>query len=128
MGKPVYTLTIQPGVTLRFPANTGMNIFGALNAQGTSGAPITFTGKTQTPGFWYGIDMYATLTSPSILDYCVIEYGGANTWNANMILRSNAIIQNSTIRYSDGYGLLVHFPHYSSIRAECHYRYGQRRR
>jgi hypothetical protein len=43
-------LTIEPGVTLLFPANTqfGISQSGTLNAVGTALQPITFTGLEQS--------------------------------------------------------------------------------
>ena len=40
------TLTIEPGVIVQFAENVGMWVEGALQAVGTSGAPITFTSST----------------------------------------------------------------------------------
>src|SRR5262245_28272913 len=54
--RPGVTLTIEPGVEVRFAANTGMSVFGTLRAQGTAEEPIGFTGATAAPGAWTGID------------------------------------------------------------------------
>ena len=113
---PTTTLTIQPGVTMKFAPNTGLVIGedgpsfpGVLIAQGTSTQPITFTTNETdpAPGQWNGINLNGT-TSSSVLDYCVIEYGGADTNNTNIRLASSSVpIQNSAIRSSDGYGIYV---------------------
>ena len=65
---PTATLTIEPGVVVRFEPGTGLYIgyrggaynhswFGALFAQGTESAPITFTSNAANPapGDWKGI-------------------------------------------------------------------------
>src|SRR5262245_23845624 len=52
---PGVTLTIEPGVEVRFAANAGMRVLGTLHAQGTAEEPIRFTGATATPGAWHGI-------------------------------------------------------------------------
>lgn len=82
------TLTIEPGVTLRFggedyPAVTGM-VLGdidrplRLNAAGTAEKAITFTSGAATPtaGDWFGIWWSNAPTSGNVMDYAVVEYGG----------------------------------------------------
>ena len=107
------TLTIEPGVQVRFNVNTGLTIgsgtAGILKAQGTTTAPITFTSNSATPapGQWNGIAFTLT-TAASILDRCVIEYGGAGINDTNVRVNSSTpTIQNCTIRSSDGHGIFV---------------------
>ncbi|MBI2471524.1 MAG: right-handed parallel beta-helix repeat-containing protein [Planctomycetes bacterium] len=111
------TLTIEAGCEVKFNPGTGLFIGtgsyvdyyrGALNAQGTSGSPITFTSNATTPsaGDWKGIYFYnGTYDGGTILSYCTVEYGG-NTYSSNMYF-SNAspTIQNCTIQNSSGYGI-----------------------
>jgi len=103
------TLTLQPGVQLRFNLNTGLSVSsGRLMAQGTATQPILFTSNsaTQAPGQWSGISLTST-TAPSLLDYCAIEYGGAGANDANLYVASSAnpTIRHATIRSSDGAGI-----------------------
>ena len=87
------TLTIEPGVTIKFDTLKSIQIDGELLAQGTSSNKITFTSNTtQTAGAWGYIyfsdaskdavflnNIYGTYVSGSILEYCIIQYaGGAN--------------------------------------------------
>ena len=58
----VPTLTIEPGVEVRFAPGTGLYVgddtgYGVLSAQGTQAAPITFTSNAASPapGDWKGI-------------------------------------------------------------------------
>ena len=60
----VPTLTIEPGVEVRFAPGTGLYVgddagHGVLSAQGTQDAPITFTSNSATPspGDWKGVVM-----------------------------------------------------------------------
>ncbi len=60
--EPVATLTLEAGITLRFEPGTGLFIgqhayYGALVAQGTPDAPITFTSNAASPrpGDWKGV-------------------------------------------------------------------------
>ena len=107
------TLTIEPGVHVRFNAGTGLNIgsgsAGILIAQGTAAQPILFTSNSATPapGQWNGIAFNVT-TSASVLDYGIVEYGGAGANDNNIrVVSSTPTIQHSTIRNSDGYGIFV---------------------
>jgi hypothetical protein len=79
-------LTIEPGVTVRFQAETKMTIDGQLIAAGTSGLPITFTADdttswanlSTTAGGWSGIHYMQYTgggTDHSVIDHCVITHG-----------------------------------------------------
>jgi Right handed beta helix region len=89
------TLTIDPGVLVRFDANRFLEIDGTLIARGTLAAPIRFTSSkpVPTPGDWDGIRFRDSATdatfddggnyvSGSIMEYCVVEFakqsGGSN--------------------------------------------------
>src|SRR5688500_218861 len=52
------TLTIEPGVTVKFNSGTSLTISGKLSAIGTSTNGIVFTTSSATPtrGTWGGID------------------------------------------------------------------------
>lgn len=65
------TLTVEPGVTVRFRQGCGMTIQGCLIADGTASQPITFT---RYPGdtTWERL-MFVTAAN-SRLEHCVIEY------------------------------------------------------
>jgi hypothetical protein len=83
------TLTIEPGVTVKFDSGLGLTIKGTLIAQGTSTSTITFTSSAASPaaGDWVNIlfhddsqdaifDGNGDYSSGSILEHCVVEYGG----------------------------------------------------
>ncbi len=122
-GSYFVTLTIEPGVTVRFAPGTGLNIgknrsgpadvsgyFGALSAQGRADAPITFTSDSDDPDpeNWKGVFFTNyTRDSASFLDHCVVEYGGSVDNNNIRIYRSSPTIQNSTFRHSIGHGLVI---------------------
>ena len=79
-------LTIQPGVSVKFNSGTGLVIglsggnTGALQANGTSSQPITFTANTAspTPGFWQGV-YFQNCAGSSSLSYATVQYGGSNS-------------------------------------------------
>jgi hypothetical protein len=96
------TLTIDPGVTIKFDTLKSMQIDGELLAQGTSSNKITFTSNTtQTAGAWGYIyfsdvstdaafDIHGAYVSGSILEYCTIQYAGGANVTDNGALRLNA--------------------------------------
>ncbi|MFA6011873.1 MAG: right-handed parallel beta-helix repeat-containing protein [Desulfobacteraceae bacterium] len=103
----VTTLTVEPGVELRF--NSGVNLYignssgapGALKAVGDTDHLVTFTSNQASP--WYGLCFRNTAhDSLSVLDYCVVEKA------SNMNIRLNdahPAIRNSEIRNSGNYGI-----------------------
>jgi Secretion system C-terminal sorting domain/PKD domain len=99
------TLTIQPGVIVKF--NNGLSIFvkGELIARGTASDSIVFTSNTlNSAGAWgyiyfsstsvpakYLGNFFGNYVSGSILEYCVIQYaGGANVANNGALRFDNA--------------------------------------
>ena len=68
------TFTVQPGVTLYFENGAVMNVYGTLDAMGTSSQPITFTSVTNQPGTWDGI--YGGGGGTVNLTYATVSDGG----------------------------------------------------
>jgi predicted outer membrane repeat protein len=66
------TLTIMPGTTVNFQSDYAMTVSGRLNAAGTQGDSVLFTG-TAYPG-WHGI-RFIDAISGSNLEYCAITNG-----------------------------------------------------
>lgn len=83
----VPTLTIEPGVTMRFKKGGGLYVSyaasdgpanGALIAAGMPGAEIVFTSAepSPAPGDWVGL-RYGGIPDPSnVLDHVVVDYAG----------------------------------------------------
>jgi hypothetical protein len=71
-------LTIAPGTVVRFGPNAGLMVTetGSLNAVGTEASPITFTGKTATPGYWKGL-AFRSNNPANVIDHAVISYAGS---------------------------------------------------
>lgn len=74
---PSVTLTVQPGVVVKFTGAFRLDVRGRLLANGTSGSPILFTSNesTPTPGFWYYIN-YFQESYGNQMSYATISYGG----------------------------------------------------
>jgi len=69
------TLTIDPGVTVKFNSGTSLYVDGTLVAEGTSGSNIVFTSNAGTPagGDWWRIQFNTGSTGS--VKYCDIAYG-----------------------------------------------------
>jgi hypothetical protein len=90
-GASTPTLTIEPGVTVRFwssassvgglqVGNTGTNGAGRLVAVGTASAPIRFegTGLGSGPGSWEGVTFWGTIDAGNKLEHLQIDGAGAH--------------------------------------------------
>ncbi|MBI4652328.1 right-handed parallel beta-helix repeat-containing protein, partial [Candidatus Desantisbacteria bacterium] len=141
------TLTIEPGVEVRFSNYYGLRIGfvrnedkGILRAIGTETEKIIFTANTDTPirGAWENIyldngaiDYDSTTGKGTILENCIIEYGGVNpdrTVVENIYINNNSpkiskceiregrgdgikiygansLLLNSNVHNNDGYGI-----------------------
>jgi hypothetical protein len=114
------TLTIQPGVAVKFDGAYGLVIDGALIAQGTAAENITFT--TNKPGqYWNYLDFRAgsanavydasgNYVSGSILQYCLVEYAGnpvSKVYGRAAVQLTNAhpFIDHCTIRHNQARGI-----------------------
>lgn len=73
---PGYTLTIEPGVQVRFAADTTLTIRGMLKAEGTSVGRIVFTSDVITPtrGSWGGIAVDTKQGGKASIAFVDIEY------------------------------------------------------
>lgn len=114
--KSAVTLTINPGVLVKFDGNYLINVNGTLNAQGTQTNKIIFTSNQAVPraSDWQHIYFYPTAAS-SVIKYVQLEYSnyglyidGASIPVENCVIQknyrgmylknsSNGAITNSTI-------------------------------
>jgi parallel beta-helix repeat protein len=115
-------LTIQPGTTLKFTQGSGFYIgyysgtFGIFEADGEAGNLITFTSSapagSEAPGDWYGIWFYDGTSNGTILDNCVVAFGGGYSDNSGnlCVLNQTAgvpVISNCQIRNSANWGIYL---------------------
>jgi parallel beta-helix repeat protein len=71
------TLTINPGVTVKFDDGYDLTVYGALVADGTYDKPITFTSSSGSPSYssWDRIYFPATSNNGScVIDNCIFDY------------------------------------------------------
>lgn len=94
------TLTIHPGVEVRFDQGKGLNVDGILKAYGRRDALITFTSNgQQAANVWAGI--FLRKKSSSVFDYCRIIYGGSLYEQAvHCAEESSVVISSSEIGYT----------------------------
>lgn len=84
------TLRIEPGATLRFAPDAMLSVVsGALIAEGTAEAPITFTSRETPakPGGWIGLEAIARSTSEVRLAHVIVEGAGAKSQRGSSALR-----------------------------------------
>ena len=104
------TLTIEPGVTVKFEEIKGLQIAGELIARGIETNPIVFTSNQAepAPGDWVNImftkssvdatyDDDGNYLTGSILQYCTVEYGGGSYSPVIKIVSSSPLIDRCNI-------------------------------
>jgi parallel beta-helix repeat protein len=94
--KPGFTLTIEPGVEVRFGGNFSLIVEGRLNAVGTQNSMIRFTSNKNQPttGDWNTI-LFVNRTLQSTMTYNVVQYAA----NGITIQGANVDVENSEIDY-----------------------------
>jgi hypothetical protein len=108
------TLTIEPGVVVKFNASTyrlDVNDDSSLVAEGTSALPIEFTStQDSAPGQWGSVRL--SDSSTGTFDYVEMRYGGyGSAYHSNGLINvredADASVDHSTFLHSDTSGLLA---------------------
>lgn len=103
-------LVIDPDVTIQFGTDSGMSVFGSIQAIGTSEQPIIFTGEDKNAGSWRGI-LIDSNDSKNTLQYTQIDYAGGGAFGSNgdlgavIAYGSRLKMTDTTIHHSAAYGL-----------------------
>jgi len=101
------TLTIEPGVTVKFASNAGLQVgsgssLGSLVARGTASERITFT-RNSASGTWGGINFQdATLDETSAIEHADIRFSGRLK-----VYSSSPLLRNVTISDCTDYGIYL---------------------
>ncbi len=107
------TLTIEPGVMLKFASGTYFEVRsgGTLEAEATADAPIVITSQDGFPGTWGGVAFNSTPSPRNSLSHVVIEDGGSSfrTRDSNLLVggSSRVSIDNVIVRNSFNTGFHV---------------------
>jgi len=80
---PGITVTVEPGVEVRFKNGVGLEVRGNFYALGSSENRIKFTGVTKTIGSWNGFNFQGVDNSKSGFDFCDFEYATYNYLMSN---------------------------------------------
>lgn len=94
---PGVTLTISPGVEVRFGGDFALTVAGKLSAVGATDRMITFTSNKLQPlaGDWNSIVFNSS--TPSTIAYCSVRYAinGITIKNGSVEIRNSRISDNS---------------------------------
>lgn len=111
------TLTIEPGVHLPFQSGAGLYVDpdAVLDADGTSGEPITMTATTgnEQSGWWQGVFFFSAEPN-NLLDHVEVRHAGSGSPSTVddggvVVAGGSALtVTNSTIAQSGADGLLLH--------------------
>jgi parallel beta-helix repeat protein len=115
-------LTIAPGTVVKFNESSQLNVgyysgtYGMLVADAEPGSQIVFTSGApagfESPGDWDGIFFYDGTTGGTILDNCVISYGGGYSSNSGNLSMMNEtagvpVVSYCQIQNSAAYGIYL---------------------
>ena len=114
------TLTIEPGVEVRFESEKLLQVKGTLVARGTPGARIVFTSNQPQSqrGDWGNIeftdssadatfDAGGSYTGGSVLQHCTVEYAGYGAESAIHAPNAAPFINHCIVRNNDSGGIGV---------------------
>lgn len=101
------TLTVEPGVEVRFGGKFSIIVNGRLIANGTEKKPITFTSNKESLeiGDWETILFNGTGQPKSWLTHCVVEYG---TYGVTTMAGSSLTVYNSVLRLNSESGIRIY--------------------
>jgi PKD repeat protein len=115
------TLTIEPDVVVKFNSEKGLQIDGELIAQGTEAEPIVFTSNQPStePGDWVNIvftdssvdatyDEEGIYINGSIMQCCIVEYGGGSDTPTLKIVSSSLFIDHCNIKNNGYHGVYAY--------------------
>ena len=100
---PGITLTIEPGVIVKFNYRTSLSVSGTLMADGTYFSPISFTPAASDPGTldWKGV-AFQNESTGSVMNYVNVEYADGGI----AIYGCDPLISNCSLQYNHYYGFL----------------------
>ncbi|MCF7835499.1 MAG: lamin tail domain-containing protein [Candidatus Marinimicrobia bacterium] len=110
------TLTIEPGVVVKFYNDAGLNVKGKILTQGTSGEPVVFTSffdddyggdmngdgvsSSGYPGAWFGVTVDASASFGSSFENAIFSYGG-KYYNGGLYSRALLSLEGPTVNVTN---------------------------
>jgi len=75
------TLDFEAGIDYRFAADSGLDVgwnsgMATITVAGTAANPVVFSGVTEKPGSWMGINIGRNVSTDSVLSHTQFLYGG----------------------------------------------------
>jgi flagellar hook assembly protein FlgD len=103
------TLTIEPGVVVKFNSQKYIQFYGRVLALGTSASPIQFTSSQATPtaGYWGTVYFYPTASPQSQFSYVSFSYCGSSDGGCVVSNGASPALDNVTISNSSTAGLVA---------------------
>lgn len=105
------TLTIEPGVEVRFDKGGQLSIDGGLVAEGTADQRIRFLGVAEGPGGWRGISLQGSAAAPATGRFAFVNIaggGGAGDFRGQLYVYSAVVeMRSSEVRDGAGDGIVV---------------------
>ncbi|HMV65201.1 MAG TPA: right-handed parallel beta-helix repeat-containing protein [Myxococcota bacterium] len=131
------TLTIRPGVVVKFKSGRGLYVSGALDATGTEAQPIVFTAFTDdtyggdsnnngpsvgTRGYWDRVQFSdSALESTSRFEHTIVRWGGSGGTGDVYLERANITLRDCDIAESSGYGIRSYDTPWAMERCSVHH-------
>ncbi|MDR4989299.1 MAG: T9SS type A sorting domain-containing protein [Bacteroidales bacterium] len=107
------SLTVHPSAVIEFNKNLQMVVLGDLQVPGTEEQPVSFTGSSESPGWWKGLVVREG--GSATLHWADVSYGGQFNTQDNIQRYFNLYKQgsgtlslnNTVLRNSSGDGMMV---------------------
>jgi hypothetical protein len=104
------TLTIEPGVEVRFGQGGQLSVNGSLIAAGVAEQRIRFVGVDDRPGSWRGISLEGSPAAPATGTFAFVTIlgGGAGGFRGQLYVYSAVVeMRESEVRDGSGDGVVV---------------------
>jgi hypothetical protein len=102
------TLTVDPGVEIRFADQAELVVNGAIDAQGTAERPITFRGVADGTGTWYGLRVIGGQEAAlATFDHVTIRDAGQSQRTALSVTNGRLQLLNSEMTKLGGDAIVI---------------------
>ena len=93
------TLVFEPGTTIRFGQDAGLDISGngRLRAEGRADAKVVLTGTEKTRGFWKGVRFSNSRSADNRLTHTIVEFAGGKQWHGGNYSRGCLYFQGDDV-------------------------------